>query len=91
VRELRALSLEEAIRKMTSLPAARFGLTDRGLLRAGMQADVLVFDAKEFKTRATFLKPQAYAEGMDYVIVNGKFALERGVPTGALIGRVLGR
>jgi N-acyl-D-amino-acid deacylase len=91
VRELRALRLEEAIRKMTSMPAARFDIHDRGLLRAGMKADVIVFDEKNFKTRATYMKPLVYAEGMDYVFVNGRPALVGGVPTGQLAGRVLGR
>jgi N-acyl-D-amino-acid deacylase len=90
VRELRLMSLEEAVRKMTSMPAARFGLTDRGVLRANMQADVIVFDENDFQTRATYLNPYVYAEGMDYTIVNGQLALERGVPTGTLAGRVLG-
>lgn len=91
VHELRSLRLEEAIRKMTSMPAARFGLTDRGVLRAGMMADVIVFDEKKFKTRATFMKPQVYADGMEYVLVNGQLALDRGVPTRNLAGRILGR
>jgi N-acyl-D-aspartate/D-glutamate deacylase len=90
VHELRLMSLEEAVRKMTSMPAARFGLTDRGVLRANMQADVIVFDENEFRTRATYLNPYVYAEGMDYTIVNGQLALEKGVPTGTLAGRVLG-
>jgi N-acyl-D-amino-acid deacylase len=89
VREERTLRLEEAIRKMTSMPAARY-FTDRGLIRPHMMADLIVFDEREFKTRATYLKPQVYAEGMQYVIVNGRIALERGVPTGELAGRVLG-
>jgi len=89
VRELRSLRLEEAIRKMTSMPAARFGLTDRGILRAGMMADVIIFDDAKFKSRSTFLNPHVYAEGMDYVIINGQLALEEGTPTGTLAGRVL--
>lgn len=91
VRELRTMRLEEAVRKMTSMPAARFGFFDRGILRAGAMADVIVFDEAAFQTRATFMKPQVYAEGMDYVIVNGRLALEAGVPTRNLAGRVLGR
>jgi N-acyl-D-amino-acid deacylase len=75
---------------MTSAPASRY-VPDRGLLRSNMMADVNVFGEKAFKTRATYLKPQVYAEGMDYVIVNGRLALEEGVPTGTLAGRVLGR
>jgi N-acyl-D-aspartate/D-glutamate deacylase len=91
VRELRTMGLEEAIRKMTSLPTERFGLIDRGILRTDMMADVLVFDEQAFKTRATFLNPHVYAEGMDHVLVNGRLALEKGTPTGTLAGRVLGR
>jgi len=90
VRETRTMRLEEAIRKMTSQPASRY-VTDRGILRAGMMADVIVFDPAMFRTRATYLKPQVYAEGMDYVMVNGRLALDQGAPTGVLAGRVLGR
>lgn len=90
VRELRVLRLEEAIRKMTSMPAARF-VGDRGILRRGMKADVIVFDPGRFTTRATFLAPHVYAEGMDDVVVNGRLALAEGSPTGELAGRVLGR
>ena len=57
---------------------------------APQRGDVIVFDPAKFKTRSTYLKPNIYAEGMDYVLVNGKFALENGKPTGALAGRVLG-
>lgn len=89
VHELRALRLEEAIRKMTSMPATRFGLLGRGVLRAGMFADVIVFDESAFQTRATYLKPHVYAEGMEYVIINGAIALREGAPTGILAGRVL--
>ncbi len=89
VRELRSFSLETAIQKMTSQPASRFGLYDRGLLRAGAKADVIIFDPAQFKSRATYTKPNVYAEGMDYVLINGKFALQQGKPTGTLAGRVL--
>jgi N-acyl-D-amino-acid deacylase len=91
VRELRCMSLETAIHKMTAMPAIRFGIYDRGLLRAGMQADIAIFDEAKFKTRATYLKPHVYAEGMEYVFVNGRMALDNGVETRALAGRVLGR
>ena len=91
VHELRTMDLEEAVRKMTSMPAQRFGLMDRGVLRTNMMADVLVFDAPAFKTRSTFLNPHVYAEGMEHVIVNGRLALENGTPTSTLAGRVLGR
>jgi N-acyl-D-aspartate/D-glutamate deacylase len=90
VRELRAFSLETAIHKMTLLPATRFGLLDRGLLRENMMADVIVFDPEKFVTRATYSDPFVYAEGMEYVFINGQKALDRGIPTGLLTGRVLG-
>jgi len=61
------------------------------LLRAGAIADVVVFDEARFKTRATYLKPHVYAEGMDTVIINGRLALSQGKPTGVLAGKVLGR
>jgi len=89
VHELRTMSLEEAIRKMTSMPATRFGLLDRGLLRPEMMADVAVFNEEAFRTRATYLKPQIYAEGMQTVIVNGQVALQDGAPTDTLAGRVI--
>ena len=91
VRELRAMSLETAVKKMTSQPAQRFGMYDRGILRAGMVADIIVFDMTRFRTRATYLRPRVYAEGMEYVLVNGRLALDGGSPTGILAGRVLGR
>ena len=91
VRELRTLRLEEAIWKMTGLPATRWGLYDRGILRRGAIADVIVFDEAQYRTRATYTQPHAYAEGMSYVLVNGIVALDAGAPTGALAGRVLQR
>ena len=91
VHGLRTMRLEQAIRKMTSMPAIRWHLTERGVLRSNMMADVIVFDEDKFRTRATYLKPKVYAEGMEYVIVNGCVALDKGAPTEALAGRVLGR
>jgi N-acyl-D-amino-acid deacylase len=90
VHELRAFSLETAVHKMTSMSATRFGLYDRGLLRRNMMADVIVFDEEKFKTRATYANPFVYAEGMEYVFVNGQMALDQGIPTDQLAGRVLG-
>lgn len=78
VREQNITNLEDAIRKMTSLPAARFNLHDRGLLRAGMAADIVIFDADKIADKATFATPHAYAEGIDYVIVNGELVIENG-------------
>jgi N-acyl-D-amino-acid deacylase len=89
VREEKILTLEDAVRKMTSLPAARLRLSDRGLLRAGMVADVVVFDPERVIDRATFDEPHRYAEGIDVVVVNGQVVLDEGRHTGATPGRVL--
>jgi N-acyl-D-amino-acid deacylase len=89
VREQRVIRLEEAIRKMTSLPAQRFRLTERGLVRPGMWADVVVFDAGKVRDAATFEKPHAYAEGFRYVLVNGVVTIEEGKHSGARAGQVL--
>ncbi len=89
VREKRVLTLEDAIRKMTSLPAARMGLQDRGLLRPGMKADIAIFDAARVRDRATFGDPHQYAEGVSYVIVNGSLLLDDGKMTEARPGQVL--
>jgi N-acyl-D-amino-acid deacylase len=89
VREKKILSLEEAIRKMSSFPAARLGLSDRGLLRPGMKADIAVFDPAGVRDLATFDKPHQYAAGFSYVIVNGQVVFESGAMTAARPGRVL--
>jgi N-acyl-D-amino-acid deacylase len=89
VRQEKLLSLEDAIRKMTSLPAARLGLPDRGLLRVGMKADVVVFDPERIQDQATFADPEQYAEGLEWVLVNGVPAVAEGRPTGSLSGKVL--
>lgn len=89
VREKRVLTLEEAIRKMTSLPAARLGLTDRGLLRPGMKADVVVFDPERVTDKATFAEPHQYAEGFSFVVVNGAVVLDNGKMTELRPGQVL--
>ena len=89
VREQRALSLEEAVRKMTSLTAARFGLTDRGVVCAGARADLVVFDADRVADRATFDEPRRYPDGVPYVIVNGVPVVDEGQHTGMRPGRVL--
>ena len=88
-RERKLFSLEEAVRKMSSLPASRAGLLDRGLLRPGMKADVAVFDHAKVIDKAEFLKPHQYAEGFHHVFVNGEAVLLDGEMTGALPGRVL--
>src|SRR5687767_1631686 len=75
VRDLRLLSLEDAIRKMTSLPAQTFGFRDRGLVREGFAADLVIFDEKTVGDRATFDKPHQYPVGVSYVVVNGELVL----------------
>lgn len=79
VREEGVLSLEEAVRRMTSLPAQKFGLFDRGLLREGMAADIVVFDEKTVKDLSTFEQPHQYATGFSTVVVNGEVVVENGV------------
>jgi N-acyl-D-aspartate/D-glutamate deacylase len=91
VRETRALSWEDAIRKMTGLPAATIGMVDRGLLAAGMAADVAVFDPTRIVDRATFEQPTLPSEGMRHVLVNGRLALRNGIVTGERAGRALRR
>lgn len=78
VREEKIITLEDAIRKMTSLPAQRFNLTDRGLLLPGMAADIVIFDPNTIADKATFDQPHAYAQGMNYVLVNGIPVIEKG-------------
>ena len=89
VREDKALSLEDAIRKFTALPAQRMRLTDRGVLKTGMWADVVVFDPATVRDRATFDNPNHLSEGMEYVLVNGVPVIHQGKMTGALPGKVL--
>ncbi|MFZ6013463.1 MAG: N-acyl-D-amino-acid deacylase family protein, partial [Bacteroidota bacterium] len=89
VRELKILSLEEAIRRMTSLPAQKFNLKDRGLIREGMAADLVLFNPNEVGDLATFSQPHAYAKGFSYVIINGKITAEKGKHTGERNGKVL--
>jgi N-acyl-D-aspartate/D-glutamate deacylase len=91
VREEKVLTLEEAVRKMTSANAAKIGIFDRGILRPGMMADVTVFDAERIIDNATYEKPHQYATGVEYVIVNGGIVLERGRHTGARPGVILKR
>ncbi|MBK6308554.1 MAG: D-aminoacylase [Gemmatimonadetes bacterium] len=89
VRERHVLSLEDAVRKMTSFPAARLGLQDRGLVREGMAADITIFDAATIIDRSTFTSPHHYSEGVRYVLVNGALVIDRGTHTGARPGQVL--
>jgi N-acyl-D-amino-acid deacylase len=89
VRELKLITLEDAVRKMTSLPAQTFGLRDRGLVREGMAADLVVFDEAAVSDPATFEKPHQYAAGFSHVVVNGQAVIEGGRATGARPGRAL--
>lgn len=89
VRDKKILSLEEAVRKMTSLPAQRAGLMDRGLVRPGLKADLVVFHPGEIEDRATFDDPHQYPVGVEYVIINGDLVLDQGTMTGARPGAIL--
>ncbi|HEY4762228.1 MAG TPA: D-aminoacylase [Candidatus Sulfotelmatobacter sp.] len=89
VREEKVLPLEDAIRKFSALPAQRIRLTDRGVLKAGMWGDVVVFDPAGVHDRATFDNPNQLSEGMEYVLVNGVPVIDQGKMTGALPGKVL--
>jgi N-acyl-D-amino-acid deacylase len=89
VREKRVLTLEDAVRRMTSFPAARIGLADRGILRMGMKADIAVFDAATVRDRATFDAPHQYADGFSWVVVNGQVVFDGREMTAARPGRVL--
>jgi dihydroorotase/N-acyl-D-amino-acid deacylase len=91
VREKKVLTLEDAVRKMSSFPARRMGVADRGVLRTGMKADVVVFDPQAIVDKATFEKPHQYADGVRHVIVNGTVTLLDGRVTGDRGGRVLRR
>jgi dihydroorotase/N-acyl-D-amino-acid deacylase len=89
VRERKIITLEDAVRKMSSFPARRLGLADRGLLREAMKADIVVFDPETVRDLATFERPHQYAEGVDVVIINGEIAFEHGKLTALRPGRVL--
>jgi N-acyl-D-amino-acid deacylase len=89
VRKGHVLTLEQAIRKMTSWPAARMGLADRGVIREGMRADLTVFDYDRIQDNANWEHPTVAATGIDYVVVNGKVTLDRKGYTGAKAGQVL--
>jgi dihydroorotase/N-acyl-D-amino-acid deacylase len=89
VREERKLSLEEAVRKFSALPAQRMRLADRGVLKAGLWADIVVFDPGLVRDRATFEHPNQLSEGMEYVLVNGVPVIAKGKMTGNLPGKIL--
>jgi N-acyl-D-amino-acid deacylase len=88
-REQHWLTITEAVRKMTSMPAKRLGLTDRGLIREGMKADLVIFDPRRVIDRSTFKEPQLLSEGIERVFVNGEAVWENGKPTGSLPGQVI--
>ena len=88
-RDLKTITLEEAVRKMSAFPAQRIGLADRGVLREGMKADIAVFDPATVRDMATFERPHQYAEGVTQVIVNGQVVFDAGRMTDARPGRIL--
>jgi N-acyl-D-amino-acid deacylase len=83
------ISLEDAIRKMTSLPAQTLGIRDRGLLKPGMHADITIFDPDKVIDKGTYQDPIQFPEGIEFVIVNGTITVENGVHTGKRAGKVL--
>jgi N-acyl-D-aspartate/D-glutamate deacylase len=85
------MSWEEAVRRMTALPAAMIGMTDRGLLRPGMIADITLFDPRTIIDTATIQEPTRRSEGIRHVIINGTVALNDGRPVGARAGKLLRR
>lgn len=89
VKERKALTLAEAIRKMTSLPASAFRLKGRGLIKEGMFADLVLFNSESFQDQATFSQPHQFSRGLSYVIVNGEIVVENNQHTGQLPGMVL--
>jgi N-acyl-D-amino-acid deacylase len=91
VREERFLSLPEAIRKMTSYPAQRLGIPDRGILRDGFKADITVFHPKNIKAPATRQEPKQFPIGIEYVLINGQIVVDQGQHTGILAGRAIRR
>jgi N-acyl-D-amino-acid deacylase len=89
VRETHTLTLEDAIRKMTSWPATRMRIADRGLIREGLWADVVIFDYDKIRDRSTYEHPDVTPDGIDYVIVNGQVVIDHGKHTGARPGKIL--
>jgi N-acyl-D-amino-acid deacylase len=89
VREEHKLTLEDAMRKFTALPAQRMRLTDRGVLKQGMWADIVIFDPATIRDAATYEFPNQLSQGMEYVLVNGVAVIDHGRMTGALPGKVL--
>ena len=90
-RDEKVLSLAQAVRRMTSSPAQRLGLQDRGLLREGMAADITVFDPGAIIDKGTYAEPNRYPEGIAYVLVSGRLAVDQGKLTSTRAGKVLRR
>jgi N-acyl-D-amino-acid deacylase len=91
VRERKVITLEEAVRKMTSLPAAFFGFEGRGVIQEGAAADLVLFDPAKVKDEATYASPLAFPTGIPHVLVNGVFVVRDGKTTGARPGEILYR
>ena len=91
VREKGVLTLEQAVRKMTAMPADRLGLGERGRIAEGAHADITVFDPATVADRATFTDPHQYPAGIEYVLVNGAFAVDSGAFRDVRAGRILRR
>lgn len=89
VREKNIVSLEKAIKKMTSLPATILGLSDRGEIKENKKADIVIFDFEKIEDKSTYKNGRQFPEGIEYVIVNGKIAVKKGIHTGALNGQIL--
>jgi N-acyl-D-amino-acid deacylase len=89
VREKGILKLEEAIRKMTSMPAGRFKIKDVGLISEGKKADIVIFDPETIKDMATYQKPHQYPVGIDYVMIGGEVVVDHGSITGSKPGRII--
>ena len=89
VRDEKLLPLEEAVRKMTSLPASRMRFADRGIVRPGFAADLVAFDPASVRERSTYADPLHYSEGIPYVLVNGRLVVDAGRITDARPGRIL--
>ena len=87
VRDLKAIDLEQAIYKMTGMPAVKLRLNDRGLIKPGLAADLVIFDPAEISDQATYDNPHQYADGIFHVIVNGDLVVQEAVHTGARPGR----
>jgi N-acyl-D-amino-acid deacylase len=89
VREMKVISIEEAVRRMTSLPAQKFNLHNRGLLQEGYAADMVIIDENTVSDVSTFQKPHQFSVGLPFVIVNGKLVIDNGVHTGVRSGEAI--